>query len=125
MFKLSDFFLGLLIWVFSCGVMAGTSAEKFNIYINDEGEQCVILIDVASLNIKNRKSAQEDTRLHDYLEAALKTIPPQKCTPSPAWEVTAITMGGCDAYGQPNWNEVIVLQSFHVNPVNLTLEAET
>jgi hypothetical protein len=93
------------------------NAESYDIYINDDGSNCMILIDVASLKLSpdDIKQDAKQQKLREYLVNALKTVDQEKCTASSTWEAIAINVGNRDSYGQPDWSEVVTLQNYTVN----------
>jgi hypothetical protein len=93
------------------------NAENYDIYINDDGSNCMILIDVATLKIAQNDLKQQPVqqKMREYLVAALKTVEQEKCTTSTNWEAVAITVGNRDSYGQPDWSEVVTLQNYAIN----------
>lgn len=96
------------------------SSNNYDIYINDNGERCILLIDVASLKVNANELQQQPVqqKIRKYLVSALKTLDQEKCVSS-VWEASAIIVGKRDPYGQPNWSDVVTLQSFNVNSKKL------
>jgi hypothetical protein len=114
--KITYYLTFILFFTFSLTA----NAEEYDIYIHDDGSNCMLLIDVASLNIAPEHLKQpEQQKIHDYLIAALKTVEQEKCTTSAHWEAVAIQVGNRDAYGQPDWSEVVTLQNYAINLKNL------
>jgi hypothetical protein len=115
MFNLPILLIAAIISICTFGAQA--SSENYDVYINDDGAQCILLIDTASLKVNPKELQQQivQKKIREYLVAALKTIDQEKCSASSTWEATAITVGKRDSYGQPDWSEVVTLQSFNVN----------
>lgn len=116
-----NFFVLLLTTMISLVTFsAHASSDNYDIYINDNGERCMLLIDVATLKINANKLQQQPVqqKIRKYLVSALKTIDQEKCVSS-IWEASAIIVGKRDPYGQPNWSDVVTLQRFNVDPKKL------
>jgi hypothetical protein len=93
--------------------IASTLAEDFDIYVNDDGVTCSVMVDFDV--IRDRLGKADEIRelpLRKHLAEAVKSIPKGQCSPESGMELFAIMVLQNDSYGQPHWGSVEYLAEY-------------
>ena len=89
------------------------SAKDFDIYINDNGETCNIMLDFQSFIGKFGKTETQRERLtRKHLVRATQNVQEGECSLESSLLLSAIMVSKRDSYGQPHWGSVKYLYEY-------------
>ncbi len=89
----------------------GGSPDGPDLFVNDDGAQCTIMIDFGS----GDPDPLADAGARAFVGRLLRAVPPAGCAPGSTPILMTIHVGALDSYGQPRWDSVSFLAEYRID----------
>ena len=99
--------------VLAIGLAAPSQARDFDIYTNDDGELCAIM--VAATEAEAAKMEDDTGLARRYVVEAIQGDSTIACSEGSLTEVSVIVVPERDSYGQPKWSSVSYIVDFEAD----------
>jgi hypothetical protein len=112
-FKLHHLTLAVSFLVFTILATAPALADEHDIYVNDDGVVCSVMVDFLPFVDQFGETDKEQKKfIRKHLVIAVKSIPQGQCSPESELELYALLVTNRDSYGQPHWGSVEYLHEY-------------